>query len=186
MKPCLQRISTKNASVTDSSTNAVDLTSQIIDTDAQLKAQKTLRDRLQNLLETREGELDELLNVERELARVQGQIDSYESNLANLRQRVSMSDIYLSYSANVSPGFAVCLASTLTGSGGFFGNVAYALSGIVNLFAFLLPWVPVLLRPDLAHLFGDPQNAQNQHTAEKRAKTRRTFEASSSSDQLSL
>lgn len=134
-----------NASITQSSTSATDLTAQIIDTDAKLKAQKTLRDRLQNLLETREGNLQELLSVERELARVQSGIDSYEANLANLRQRVAMSDINLQYQAKVSPVSQSVWRPLGEALDEFFGNVAYALSGIVNFFAYALPWSLVVL-----------------------------------------
>ena len=140
-----EAVSQRKATVTASSTSAVDLTSQIIDTDSQLKAQKTLRDRLQKLLESRDGNLEELLNVEREFARVQGQIDSYETNLANLRQRVAMSDIYLSYEAKITPVSQSVWRPLGQAIGDFFGTVAYALAGIVNMIAFLLPWVPVVL-----------------------------------------
>lgn len=128
-----------------SSTSTVDLTAQIIDTDARLAAQTTLRDRLQQLLESREGDLGELLSVERELARVQSELDSYESQLANLRQRVSMSDINLSYEARVSPTSQSVWRPVTKAFGDFFRNVAFALSSIVTILAFVLPWLPVIV-----------------------------------------
>lgn len=143
-----------NASVTSSSTSAVDLTSQIIDTDAQLKAQKTLRDRLQSLLENRDGDLSELLSVERELARVQGQIDSYEANLASLRKRVSMSDIYLNYEARVSPVSRSVWRPLARAFDDFFSNVAQALASIVRLLPFLLVWLPVIFGAIWAFVWG--------------------------------
>ena len=133
-----------SASVKDASKSSVDLTAQIIDTDARLTAQKTLRERLQKLLTTRDGNLEELLGVERELARVQGEIDSYEASLANLRQRVSMSDINIRYSAKVTPVSRSVWRPLGDAFGDFFGNIAYALAGIVTLIAFILPWVPVI------------------------------------------
>src|SRR5262249_33762373 len=51
-------------------TTTEDLTRSIVDTTASLNAQKTLRDRLQDLLSHRPGRLSDLLDVERELARV--------------------------------------------------------------------------------------------------------------------
>ena len=134
-----------NSSVYASSTSTVDLTAQIIDTDARLAAQTTLRDRLQQLLESREGDLGELLSVERELARVQSELDSYESQLANLRQRVSMSDINLSYEARVSPTSQSVWRPVTDAFGDFFRNVAFALSSIVTILAFVLPWLPVIV-----------------------------------------
>ncbi len=145
-----KEIESKGASVKQASKSSVDLTAQIIDTDARLKAQKTLRDRLQKLLETRDGKLEELLGVERELSRVQGEIDSHEATLANLRQRVAMSDINISYTAKVTPASRSVWKPLTSSFGDFFGNIAYALAGIVTLAAFLLPWVPVIF---LAVLF---------------------------------
>lgn len=133
------------ASITESNTNAVDLTTQIIDTDAQLKAQKTLRDRLQKLLETRDGNLEELLGVERELARVQASIDSYASTLENLKQRVSMSNINLYYQAKTSPVSQSVWRPLSDAFDDFFYNIAGALGVIVTLLAILLPWIPVVL-----------------------------------------
>lgn len=134
-----------NAQVTESNTSSIDLTAQIIDTGARLKAQKTLRDRLQNLLETREGNLEELLGVERELARVQGQIDSHESVLANLKQRVSMSDINIYYQAKVSPVSQSVWRPLGDALNGFFGNIAWALASVVTFIAFAIPWGFVLI-----------------------------------------
>ena len=57
-------------------TSTEDLTRAIVDTEASLRAKTTLRDRLQRLLATRPGQLSDLLEVEREFARVQGEIDA--------------------------------------------------------------------------------------------------------------
>ena len=65
--------------VTSRSTRADDLTRQIIDTDSRLEAQKTLQTRLEGLLERRDGTLGDLLQIERELARVTGDIESIEA-----------------------------------------------------------------------------------------------------------
>ena len=83
----------RNASgrVTAQWTTTEDLTREIVDTEATLKAKRALRDRLQQLLATRPGKLSDLLEVESELARVQGEIDSTESNLTAMRTRVMMS-----------------------------------------------------------------------------------------------
>lgn len=137
-------LSETNANVSASSTSTTDLTSQIIDTDAQLSALKTLRGRLQDLLENREGDLSELLAVERELARVQGQVDSYEASLANLKQRVAMSDVYLNYEARVSPVSQSVWRPLTRAFGDFFGGLAEALAGIVMALPFLIVWIPLL------------------------------------------
>jgi hypothetical protein len=83
--------------VTAQSTTTDDLTREIVDTEATLRARTALRDRLQQLLATRPGSLADLLGVERELARVQGEIDSTQSTLAAMRTRVMMSALTIEY-----------------------------------------------------------------------------------------
>ena len=57
--------------IAQSRTDAEDLSRSLTDTEARLRALETLRDRLQQLLATRSGPLEQLLQTERELARVQ-------------------------------------------------------------------------------------------------------------------
>jgi hypothetical protein len=76
-----------------------DLTRQLIDTEARMRALETLRDRLQQLLATRSGTLEQLLQVERELARVQGELDATRSALAVMRTRVQTSRLDVTYRA---------------------------------------------------------------------------------------
>ena len=80
-------------------TSSEDLTRQLSDTEARLRALSTLRDRLQQLLATRSAPLDQLLATERELARVQGELDATTSALAVMRTRVAMSRITIDYKA---------------------------------------------------------------------------------------
>lgn len=85
--------------ITSESASAEDLTRQILDVEARLKAKRTLRDRLQAMLETKQGDVGELLEVERELARVVGDIDASTAQLAYMRQRVDMSALDVSYAS---------------------------------------------------------------------------------------
>ncbi len=80
-------------------TDSEDLTRAMIDTEARVRALTTLRDRLQQLLATRSGPLDQLLATERELARVQGELDANRSTLEAMRTRVATSRLIIEYSA---------------------------------------------------------------------------------------
>lgn len=127
--------------VTSRNKQSVDLTSVILDTDARLNAKITLKGRLEDLLATREGDLGELLQVERELARVTGEIESITSNLKALRLRVSMSEMTLGYETKrslVSGGRSNPLASAF---GDFFYNMSAALASVITFFAVGLPWM---------------------------------------------
>lgn len=83
--------------VAEATTESEDLTRSLIDTEARLRAQTTLRDRLQGLLASRSGSLEDLLKVETELARVQGEIDAQQSTLTEMRTRVATSRLAIEY-----------------------------------------------------------------------------------------
>ena len=127
--------------ITQRSTSAEDLTRQIVDTGARLDAQKTLQGRLLNLLERRDGELGELLQIERELARVTGDIESIEAQLKTLRLRVSMSSLTIGYQTKV-PAFSGSRENPLGEAfGDFFYNLSAAIAAVITAFAVGLPWI---------------------------------------------
>lgn len=80
-------------------TDSEDLTRGLVDTEARVRALTTLRDRLQQLLANRSGPLEQVLATERELARVQGELDATRSALEVMRTRVDTSRIVVQYSA---------------------------------------------------------------------------------------
>lgn len=134
-------VAAADGAVTQRNKQSVDLTRDILDMDARLNAKITLKGRLEDLLATREGGLADLLQVERELARVTGEIESITSNLKALRLRVSMSEMSISYSTKrslVSGGRGNPLA---TAFGDFFYNMAEALAAVITFFAVGLPWM---------------------------------------------
>ena len=126
-------------SVKGRSQTSEDLTRQIIDTDARLRAQKTLRERLQQILRTRPGKLSELLETERELARVQGEIDSAESTLAVMRQRVATSVLNLSYRSAANPVTGGAFRPVVDAVNDFIGTMMSGFGLIIRLIAWLIP-----------------------------------------------
>ncbi|MBL8549733.1 MAG: DUF4349 domain-containing protein [Hyphomonadaceae bacterium] len=126
------------------STTTEDLTRAIVDTEASLRARRTLRDRLQALLASRPGRLSDLLEVERELARVQAEIDATQSNLAVMRTRVDMSALSISYESqprSVAAGTFTPLRNALAG---FVSVVVQGVAIIITLIAGLLPFALLL------------------------------------------
>ena len=73
-----------------------DVTEEFVDVQARLRNQRQLEERLLELLETRTGDLDDVLAVERELARVRREIERFEGRVRYLRSRVSMSTLTVS------------------------------------------------------------------------------------------
>ena len=129
-------------------TRVDDLTARIVDTAARVEAQTTLRDRLQNLLETRQGSLSDLLAVERELAQVQANLDAQASVLAALRQRVDTSRLTLNYQpkrAIVTPGELNPIGDAIKEMGEVF---ARSVASLILFLAGAIPWliiaVPVI------------------------------------------
>lgn len=125
--------------VREESVSSEDLTRQIVDTTARLNAQKTLRDRLQQILRTRPGRLADLLETERELARVQGEIDSAESQLAVMRERVAMSILNLGYQSKPSAVTGGAFAPVTDALTEFFSIVMQGIGVIIRLIALLIP-----------------------------------------------
>lgn len=122
-----------------------DLTRAIIDTEAQLRAKTTLRDRLQALLRDRPGRLSDLLETEQALANVQQEIDAAQSYLAQMRQRVATSQVniaYMTLPSAIGGGAFDPLGDAITG---FFANMSESLAGIITFLSFLIPWLLVLV-----------------------------------------
>ena len=71
-----------------------DVTTRYIDTEARLKTRLALRDRLKSLLETATT-VEDVPNIERELARVQGEIDAMQGQLDYLDRQVAESALDL-------------------------------------------------------------------------------------------
>ena len=72
---------------------AQDVGEEFVDVTARVSNARRLEDRLITLLSTRTGKLDEVLRVERELARVREEIERYEGRLRYLSSRVAMSTL---------------------------------------------------------------------------------------------
>ena len=130
-----------NGQVLASSVEGEDLTRQIVDADAALKAKRTLRDRLQTLLERREGKLADLLAVEKSLSDTQQELDAATSLMAELRQRVDFSKVSLHYASRVPltiGGQARPLHDAFATAGQTFGG---SLAGLITLVVGVTPWL---------------------------------------------
>jgi len=72
---------------------AQDVGEEFVDVTARVNNARRLEDRLITLLSNRTGKLDEVLRVERELARVREEIERYEGRLRYLSSRVATSTL---------------------------------------------------------------------------------------------
>jgi len=76
-----------------STTNAQDVGEEFVDVTARVANARRLEERLLTLLATRTGRLDDVLAVERELARVREEVERYDGRLRFLRSRVAVSTL---------------------------------------------------------------------------------------------
>ena len=81
--------------IVSESTNAADITDQYIDLSARLASDQALEKRLLELAADRNGNIDQLLAVERELARVREEIEGYQGHLRQWNDQVAMSTLTL-------------------------------------------------------------------------------------------
>ena len=75
------------------SENAQDVGEEFVDVSARLTNARRLETRLVELIDRRTGKLEDVLAVERELARVREEIERYEGRLRYLRSRVATSTL---------------------------------------------------------------------------------------------
>lgn len=134
-------------------TDSEDLTRALVDTEARMRALSTLRDRLQQLLATRSAPLEQLLETERELARVQGELDAARSTLEVMRTRVATSRLIIDYRAQgqLAPDSAFrpvseALDSALTVFMSVVGALILFLAGVLPILIILIPLGWLILR----------------------------------------
>lgn len=131
----------KLAKLREENITGQDVTEEFVDTEARLRALRTLEARLLSLLE-QSAKLTDLLQVEQELARVNGEIERYEGRLRYLRERTQMATIQLTVQAPEQPyveeaeSIASRLRNALRSSGEVSLNVIE--SGIIVL-GFIVP-----------------------------------------------
>lgn len=80
-------------------TASEDVTKQIVDTDARVRAKQALADRLLGLIKSGNGKVGELVEAERAFSETQEELDAARSLQAELRERVAMSNITINYSS---------------------------------------------------------------------------------------
>jgi len=93
LEPTLASLSAL-AEVEERRVSAQDVTEQVFDLEARLGNLRAVRDRLRQHLD-RAGGVGDVIQVERELARVQGEIEVLEGRLKRLQQDTSLSQITL-------------------------------------------------------------------------------------------
>lgn len=139
--------------VASESETGEDVTQQHQDLDQRLKTARDTEDRLRAILQQRTGSVSDVLQVEEEIARVRGDIESMEAEQTTLEHRVDFASIDLSIAAESSP---------VSGSGplsvrvrnAFVAGYRNAAGTVIGIFLFLvaygvtiLIWIAILGTP---------------------------------------
>jgi hypothetical protein len=102
-----------------------ELSKQIVDTEARVRARAELRDRLTEVLRTRKGKVSELVEAERSLAQVNEEIDQAKSWLREMGGRVAYSRVTVRYETGGAGGnFLRPVKGALGSLGAIFGWIA--------------------------------------------------------------
>jgi type IV pilus assembly protein PilA len=151
---CLAELK-KLGHVTEESQAGEEVTQQHVDLAARLKNSRNTEERLSGVLQQRSGPVKEVLEVEKESARVRGEIEQMEAEQQNLEHRVSFATIDLKlaeeYKAQLTspaPSVGMQLRNAIVNG---FRNACESLLGIILFFAeagpTLLLWLAILFIP---------------------------------------
>ena len=123
-----------------------EVTSEVVDLDARLKNAHETERQLTDILRTRTGKVGDVLEVEKEMARVRGEIESMEAQQKELRERVAFASIDLS----LTEEYQAQLGGRSAATGRQIRNALVdgyhaAADGLVSVCVFLLSIGPSLL-----------------------------------------
>jgi len=136
--------------VASESQSGEDVTQQHADLDQRLKTARDTEDRLRTILQQRTGSVSDVLQVEEEIARVRGDIESMEAEQTNLEHRVDFASIDLSVTVDYGPTQGTAPLSVRVRNA-FVAGYRNAVGTVVGIFLFLvayglaiLIWIAIL------------------------------------------
>ena len=126
--------------VANESESGEDVTQQHADLEQRLKTARETEDRLRAILQQRTDRMSDILQVEEEIARVRGEIESMEAEQTNLEHRVDFAsiDLSLSEASSVSMGSSGSLAARVRDA--FVGGFQHAADTVVGIFLFVVEY----------------------------------------------
>ena len=125
-------------------TSAQDRTAEVVDVEARLKNMAEFRDNLRKLMATPGARLKDLIEVERELTRVQSELDSLATRrkvLANDTEKVRVSVAFAARPAVLEAGMWLPVKTAVLRAGHV---LASSLATLIGLAIALLPWLLLL------------------------------------------
>jgi hypothetical protein len=126
--------------------SAEDKTIPLLDVEKRLEAKTALRDRLEAMLkDPATKSTADLLAIEKELAQIQGDIESATAQRDYLRTITDTVRVDISYDGVVAEVGGVDLGPLKRAMGDFGDTVLSSLASLIYVVAALLPWLPVIV-----------------------------------------
>ena len=123
-------------------TRAEDLAKPILDTDKRLAMLEAYLEDLTRLRQQSRQEVEALIRVAAEIAKTQSELDAAKAEQAQLRQRVDLQILEISFYSEQIGSFSSTIGEALKDFGMNLGDgIAQAIVGL----AFLLPWLIILI-----------------------------------------
>ena len=139
----------KNGEITQHRRESEDKTNQVVDTDARIQNLTHLRDRLRVMLNDKTAKFKDLIEVERELANTQSELDSYVSMRKVLSQEIDLVSVNIDFVAKqgiTEQGAFAPVAWALKDAGRvMMESFATVITFLMSAIPWLLIGLPVLL-----------------------------------------
>jgi hypothetical protein len=140
----LVALASQDGRITARSTQAEDLAQPVADTERQLALLGVHRDRLTQIMKSRDLKIDQLITLSRELAGVQSQIDSLSSAHANLVRRID-TDLLTIDLTPPRADFELESTPVKDAVHQFGRDFHEAVATVIYFVAWLIPWLFVIL-----------------------------------------
>ncbi len=132
--------------------DAQDVTDEFVDTEARIRNHRKLEERIIQMLEDRTGKLSDVLEIERELARVREEIERREGQLRVLADRSALATITIrcreqeQYTPPAAPTLVSRVTNTWSAS---LTSLRFVGENLLVVFVALIPWAIVFGVPTL-------------------------------------
>lgn len=134
----------RGGEITEQRTETEDKTDQVIDTDARLRNLTELRERMRTLLKSSGAKLQDIIEIERELARVQAELESalgQRKLLAAETERTTLSVEWRARRSLAEAGTFSVIKRAFADSG---RTLAESLAALITFIVAVLPWALLL------------------------------------------
>jgi hypothetical protein len=136
---------TQMVTVIEHTTESADKTTEVVDTEAKLKNKTEFRDRLRRMLAKSPGSVKEVIEVERELADVQAEIDSLSTIQKSLQNQTQKIAVYIEFMPKRSVSRTGALAPIANAWNQSGSVIAESLGSLIIFIVAIIPWLVLII-----------------------------------------